>query len=242
MKPYFERDGIVIYHGDCREILPQLTEHIDLVLTDPPYLTNETGVPIRGRGVAAPRSDSTSIGMPWGYSLDWLDLTNPTHWVVFGNYRMLGGLCSTLEARATLGCVFTWRKENAPRMTRPVPRLDSEFVVWARQYGASCERMGEFRSMVIDVPMPQAGCFAVERFVEDGGKAVHPTQKPIAVVRPFIERLDAALVLDPFMGTGTTLRAALDCGRRAIGIELEERYCEIAARRLSQMALPLGAA
>jgi site-specific DNA-methyltransferase (adenine-specific) len=71
----------------------------------------------------------------------------------------------------------------------------------------------------------------------------HPTQKPIEVMRWCIEFFpDARTVLDPFMGSGTTLRAAKDCGRKAIGIELEERYCEIAAKRLSQMVLPLQVA
>lgn len=70
----------------------------------------------------------------------------------------------------------------------------------------------------------------------------HPTQKPLRVMRWSIEQagvMPDALVLDPFMGSGTTLRAAKDMGMRAIGIEIEERYCEIAARRLSQEVLDL---
>jgi hypothetical protein len=178
--------------------------------------------------------------MPWGYSLDWIELIAPQQWVVYCNYQMLGGLCSTLEARGILGCVFAWRKSNAPQMTRPVPRLDCEFVVWVRAPGADCGRMGQFRSMVIDVPMPQAGCMADERLVEFGsGKAIHPTQKPIAVVLPFVDRLNFEVAVDPFMGTGTTLDACKRLGRRAIGIELEERYCVIAARRLSQEVMAL---
>lgn len=238
MQPYYhdDRAGITIYHGDCREVLPQITA--DAVITDPPYKTRATGVPIRGRGVAPRRSDTAAVGMPWGYSLGWMELLAPRQWIVYCNYQMLGDVCSTLEARAILGCVFTWVKPNAPRMTRPVPRLDCEFVVWARAEGANCGRMGMFKSMVIEAPMPQAGCFADERFVEaGGGKAIHPTQKPIAVVLPFIDRLDFNIAVDPFMGTGTTLDACKRLGRRAIGIEIDERYCEIAARRLSQEVL-----
>jgi len=75
----------------------------------------------------------------------------------------------------------------------------------------------------------------------DGGK-VHPTQKPEALMRWCLERpgVPGGAVLDPFMGSGTTLRAAKDLGRRAIGIEIEERYCEIAAKRLAQEVLPFG--
>jgi site-specific DNA-methyltransferase (adenine-specific) len=69
----------------------------------------------------------------------------------------------------------------------------------------------------------------------------HPCPKPVTFMRWVVERCTASAdtVLDPFMGSGTTLRAAKDLGRRAIGIEIEERYCEIAARRLAQEVLPL---
>ena len=68
----------------------------------------------------------------------------------------------------------------------------------------------------------------------------HPTQKPIRVMRWCLDLMPAGDVLDPFMGSGTTLRAAKDLGRKAIGIEIEERYCEIAARRLGQEVLDFG--
>ncbi len=73
------------------------------------------------------------------------------------------------------------------------------------------------------------------------GYAQHPTQKPIAVVSPLIEYSSppGGTILDPFMGSGTTLRAAKDLGRRAIGIEIEEKYCEIAVQRLAQQVLPI---
>jgi site-specific DNA-methyltransferase (adenine-specific) len=68
------------------------------------------------------------------------------------------------------------------------------------------------------------------------GKLGHPTQKPISIIAPLIRcsASEGEVVLDPFMGSGTTLRAAKDLGRKAIGIEIEERYCEIAAKRMAQ--------
>lgn len=237
MKPYFQSQGIIditIYHGDCREILPTLSD-VDLILTDPPYLTSDSKVPIRGAGVAEVIEDTNSVGLPWGYSLDWIELCPQTqHWVVFANYRMLGGLCSRLEPTT----VFIWHKSNAPRMTRPVPRLDCEFIIWSRSPGASCEDMGKFQSMIVDVPMPQAGCFPSERILVPGSKkAAHPCQKPMAVVQPFIDRLHPRSVLDPFMGTGTTAVAAKLAGCSFVGIEIEERYCEITANRLRNPVL-----
>jgi site-specific DNA-methyltransferase (adenine-specific) len=70
---------------------------------------------------------------------------------------------------------------------------------------------------------------------------IHPTQKPVDLFHWCLEFFpDATTILDPFMGSGTTLRAAKDLGRKAIGIEIEERYCEVAVKRLAQEVLPLG--
>jgi site-specific DNA-methyltransferase (adenine-specific) len=74
-----------------------------------------------------------------------------------------------------------------------------------------------------------------------GTERVHVTQKPETLLREILLVAPPGAVLDPFMGSGTTLRAAKDLGRKAIGIELEERYCEIAARRMGQEVLDLGA-
>lgn len=237
MTPYYSDGGIEIFCGDCREILPTLGS-VDAIISDPPYLTSNSRVPIRGAGVGAIIEETNSVGLPWGYNLDWIEACRrlePRHWFVFANYKMLGGLCSALDP----SCVFVWRKNNAPRMTRPVPRLDCEFIVWSRN--GPCDRMGEFDSMVLDVGMPQAGCMADERILAEGSlSAAHPCQKPLAIVTPFIRRIDSQTILDPFCGTGTVLVAAKNLGRRAVGIEICERYCEISARRLSQRVFEFG--
>jgi site-specific DNA-methyltransferase (adenine-specific) len=222
--------------GNCEEVMQRLPM-VDAVITDPPYLNGDAGIVMGHDGVTRRFSDSVSVGMPWGYSLDWIDIANQLHplqWIVFSNYKMLGGLLTKLETVAEIGCVFTWCKSNAPRMIRPVPRLDSEFIVWARSAGASCVRMGEFQSMVLNVPMPQAGCFATERLLINGtGKAAHPCQKPLAVVMPFVERVTepGQIILDPFMGTGTTVEAALILNRNVIGIEIDRDYMDLAMVR-----------
>lgn len=224
-----------LYRGDCLEILPELSS-VDTVITDPPYLTGEACVPIRGKGVSERVNDSTSIGNPWGYSLNWVAAARSigvSQWVVFANYKMLGGVCTEIDPTT----VFVWRKSNAPRMTRPVPRLDSEFIVWGRGL-RGCGTMGMFDSMVIDIPMLQAGCFATERVLDPhSGKAAHPCQKPVAVVEPFVERLDADIVLDPYMGSGTTGVACINLGRKFIGIEKDPKYFDICCKRMEKALL-----
>lgn len=249
MTPYWEsEDGrAVVYCADAVEWLATLEPGmVDAVITDPPYLNGCSGVRLLSHGVAKAYKVSAMVGNPWGYSLAWIEAVKriaPLQWIVFANHKMLGGVCSALEAFLHIGNVFVWRKSNAPRMLRPAPRMDCEFIVWARTHDAKCDRMGEFDSSLLDVPMPQAGCFAVERLLAEGGKsAAHPCQKPIRVVEPFVRRLNAPVILDPFMGTGTTGVGALRNGRRFLGCDISEEYCAIAVRRLervlAQPALP----
>lgn len=230
-----------VVQADCLDVLPTLPDGcVDAVVTDPPYLTDDACVPIRGRGVSAPTHDSISIGLPWGFSTDWIDASahlEIMRWIVFCNYRMLSPVIATLEREAKLGAVFTWRKPNAPPMARNVPKMDCEFIVWAKSDKVNNGRAREFKSLVLDVNLPSAGCMATERVLIPGtGKAAHPTQKPIDIVLPFIERLTEKddLILDPFCGSGTTGVTAIRTGRRFIGIEISPEYCDIARRRIAE--------
>ena len=238
--------GYTLYQGDCLDVLPTLAAgSVDAVITDPPYLLTDSNVTIKGKGVSHPVQESKAVGMPWGYSTAWIDAVarlQPKHWVVYCNERMLAGVLAGLERHTVLGTVFVWRKPNAPPMIRNVPRLDCEFVIWAKHPKANNVRAREFPSLVLNVPLCQAGCFADERILQPrSGKALHPTQKPLAVVRPFVQRLTewGWTILDPFMGTGTTGEAARTEGRNFIGIELDARYYRIAERRIANAQPPL---
>lgn len=143
-----------------------------------------------------------------------------------------------------------WDMEPSAGLTEIVARYRSA-IVWGGNYYALPPSRGwfvwdklvrEFSSghcelawSTLDQPV-RAFSYSHGQLANEG--KLHPTQKPLPLMKWCIGFLDAGTVLDPFMGSGTTLRAAKDLGRRAIGIEIEERYCEIAAKRLSQETLP----
>ncbi len=197
MKPYYEHAGITIYHGDCRDVLPEI-KRADLVLTDPPYGIRD-------------------YGGKWGHKgeLGWDDMTFDTMGLIMdagANQIIWGGNYYSLPpSRGWL----VWFKRDS------VPSASSVELAWTSF---------DMNSRLID-------CTIASTNAERVG---HPTQKPLAVMQWSLSFTPGGgSVVDPFMGTGTTLVAAKRIGRRAIGIEREERYCELAAKRLSQEVLPL---
>jgi site-specific DNA-methyltransferase (adenine-specific) len=203
LKPYYEEEGITIYHGDCREILPQL-EPVDLVLTDPPYGTGW----VRGGGAVGEFSAKHERPEWDVFSMDWLALVKTKRLAIFTPVSRLEETCNAIPRRS----VIYYRKTNV----RPG---------------------GKDREPVVISPAISADDFTTY----NGDCPLHPCQKPIELIAWLIELLsvEGDTLVDPFMGSGTTLRAAKDLGRKAIGIEIEEKYCEIAAKRLGQMVLPL---
>lgn len=223
MKPYYEESGITIYHGDCREILPSLPK-VDLVLTDPPYglrlgdhLAAKDGRPghvlIRGRYASYDDSFENLIGIVIPAVKTAIDL-------------------------ATRAIVFCAN----PHVTEfPKPNVVGGIYFPAAQ-GRNAWGFGSCAIALMYGP----GCRVelgskptMGSSVQSSDKNGHPCPKPIAAMKHFVSlgSEPGNTVLDPFMGSGTTLRAAKDLGRLAIGIEIEERYCEIAANRLRQEVL-----
>lgn len=206
MTPYYERGGITIWHGDCREVLPGLAD-ADAVVTDPPYGSGRHRDD-RKRGERTPVKGS-HIYDSWDvFSTDWLTLVDGIPLAAFTSHANLARLIQALPSTAK---VAYWRKSNP----MPISPATEPIVVRGISVPAGAEWCG------YNGPTPE-----------------HPTQKPLALMVWILGFLgQRELILDPFMGSGTTLRAAKDLGRRAIGIELEERYCEIAAKRLEQEVL-----
>ena len=209
--PYYQHAGITIYHGDCREILPTLGR-VDAVITDPPYgigHKSNWGSTWMNTVIAGDHDTTVRDGIvQWSRDLPG---------VYFGTWK-------TPPVDGCVGCVV-WDKGPAFGMgDLAFPWKASFELAYIRGRGWSAENRGEG---VLRGPVMVSW--------ESRGRS-HPHQKPTWLLCHFIQRI-AGTILDPFMGSGTTLVAAKQLGRRAIGIEIEEKYCEIAAKRLSQEVL-----
>ncbi len=210
MTPYYEEPGITIYHGDCREILPQL-EPVDLVLTDPPYGIGKDGQK-RSDGAHGGRKAYEFLGWdgqrPTDSTFALLMAAADQHIIWGGNY-----FTDYLPAQAKW---FVWDKGQR------INQSDGE-LAWT-SLGGGALRICTFNRVELRM---------------DG--AEHPTQKPLRLIKWCLNQVPyAQTILDPFMGSGTTLVAARDLGRKCIGIEVERRYCDIAIERLRQRVLPIN--
>lgn len=253
MTPYYEHDGITIYHGDCRQILPAVArESCDLILADPPYGDTSLDWDVR--------------------DLAWLDLSEPTLKVTgsvwcFGSLRMFMAQASDLARGWRVAQDVIWEKHNGSSFHADRFKRVHEHAMQFYRKDSPWESIYKH-----PVTTPDATPTAVRRkrrpthtgraeqpgyVSHDGGPklmrsviyvrschggADHPTQKPEGILRPLIEYScpPGGTVLDPTMGAGSTLVVARELGRRAIGIELQEQYCEAAVRRLAQAALFVG--
>lgn len=233
MKPYYQDSSCTIYLGDCREILPQL-EPVDFCLTDPPWIARKDKITRRAGGVATVVNPSQGIG--YG-TIGEFDQKTQFDMLVICGFKELGQVIAVLEP---IRGVLIWHKPNGGiSVAYPCP-LDTAYIVWGARGKSKITGFQHWRSGVFSIPVPTAGCITNgERILtEPNGPAAHPCQGPINLYLE-LEKPMIGTILDPFMGSGTTLRAAKDLGRKAIGIEIEERYCEIAARRLAQEVLNL---
>ena len=244
MNPYYADDLVTIYHGDAFDVLPDLAG-VSALITDPPY---SSGGQFRGDrmqsviskyvqyGTIIERPEFTGDNRDQRSYLAWCSL-----WLTAARHAALPGcvvamftdwrqLPITTDALQAGGWVWrgigVWDKGNG---ARPQAGLTAqcEYVVWGTAGPSSID---VYLSGVFRQPSPR------------GDEKSHIAEKP----RPVMDWLAGlcpplGTVLDPFMGSGTTLVAAKNMGRRSIGIEIEERYCEIAAQRCSQEVLGLGA-
>lgn len=214
--PYYDDgNGIVIYHGDCRELLPL---EWDVMLTDPPYGISAD----RRQGARAGKRHGAAVApsRDYGPVQDWD--ARPAD--------------STLLRSLIINPSIIWGGNYFDLPSQ------SKWLVWDKQTGSNGYADAElaWTNLGGAVRTFRHQWMGMLQAASDSGNArVHPTQKPVPLMRWCLEQMPSGTVLDAFAGSGTTLVAAKDLGRRAIGIEIEERYCEIAAERLSQEVLAL---
>jgi len=209
------KDGQTIIHGDCRTVLAALLEPVDLVLTDPPYDIYAGA----GGGCFGKREALVNTGGFTDGGCDYGFLRSFTDWFCFCSRKQLPQLLAIATQRERWN-LLTWCKPNPLPTCNNKYLPDVEFIVHGFSKGRLYGDMADKASYVV---------------CPSGSKQTkHPNEKPTKIIRKLL-RLGSTkgdTVLDPFLGSGTTLRACKDLGRRGIGIEIEERYCEIAANRL----------
>lgn len=243
--PYYEKHGVRLYHGEAlASLLALAPASVDALITDPPY---SSGGQFRGDRTQSAKTKylanhsprQSVVGDFTGDNRDqrsfsqwcalWLDaarraMVPGAPACVFTDWRQLP---TTTDAFQAGGLVWrgiaVWDKTEAARPYLGRFRAQAEFVVWGS-----------------NGPMPDRGVGVVAGVVRAQNRrdelAHHLTAKPIEVMKHFVKICTpGGVVLDPFAGSGSTLIAAAQMGRRAIGIELDEANCEIAARRLEAL-------
>jgi len=223
--PYYDRAGVTLYHGDALDVLPSLSVNASMVITDPPYIT----------GVASFGENTCASG--WG------DVMHSA-----GFYAQVLGESKRLTAQEQ-GCAWifnSWR--SMPIMARASYLAQwaiTSMLIWDKEWiGASGPR-GLRSSYEMAALFCHAEFTIKDRSLPDIWRCKwhshkphgHPAEKPRALIERMIQAAGGGLVIDPFCGSGTTLDAAQSVGVPAIGIEIEERWCEVAARRLDQGSL-----
>jgi site-specific DNA-methyltransferase (adenine-specific) len=219
--PYYEDGDVRLFHGDCREITAWL--EADVLVTDPPYgVAYETGKQRRnGVGIVTPAGPRQRITGDHDCAArdEVLRLWSDRPALVFGSWRK--------PRPANTRHRLIWHKRNT------TPALGGGVWCGADEevYVLGDGWVGPRRTNVYVTDEARAG---------SGGLAAvvgHPTPKPVGLMEQLLESCPAGAVADPFAGSGSTLLAARAQGRRAIGVEIDESYCEVIARRLDQGVL-----
>lgn len=243
VKPYFQTDRVTIYHGDALAVLRQLASaSADLILTDPPYCAGgmteaektaakSQGV-LRGRDLKSPQRDwfaadnMTTGGLVWllrAALLQGRRILKPNRAaLVFADWRMVPHLAPALESSGLrYRNMLVWDKGSAGlgRGFKPRHEIVLEYTNGSTEYpvlnGSNVLRCGRVHA----------------------SRRRHPTQKPVDLLQELIRvtATPGGTVVDPFMGSGSTIVAALASGMNVVGSELDEQHCETAARRAERL-------
>lgn len=251
MKPYFEEDGIQLFLGDCREVLPQMEDaSVDFIFTDPPYghNNNNNGDLIHRREPALgrlPGGENPPLARP--ICNDGEEANELIRWSFYEWKRLL-------RAEGCCCCCCCCGGGPDPQFARWSLWMDEalsfkQMVVWDKgPIGMGWHYRRSYETVLVGHKGARCRWYDTSDHIENIIRHIpkiipqakdHPTPKPPALVEWFMllhtQRGD--VILDPFAGHGTTLRVAKDLGRRAVGVEIDEEFCEVTAKRLSQKVL-----
>jgi site-specific DNA-methyltransferase (adenine-specific) len=249
LTPYYSEAGITIYHGDCLDVMARLGSVADLVLADPPYSSGGAFRSDRNRTTGDKYQHThETIRVYDEFSGDNRDQRSFEKWSAWWLSECLhatkrGGVAGVFIDWRNVACItdavqmagwvyrglVPWHKGTDQRPRKGWFRHNVEFLVFASN--------GPLLTGATAPGMCQDGVLYCRM---NGSEKLHQAGKPPELFTEILSvRPDWQTILDPFTGSGSTLVAAKDAGRKAIGIEIEERYCEIAAKRLSQGVLGL---
>jgi site-specific DNA-methyltransferase (adenine-specific) len=242
MKPYYEDDAVTIYHGDTLNVLAEIGMSIDAVVTDPPYASGTRNETQRGSSGAMLRAgrfadnpimndQMTTTGFVWlmrqvGFAV-YPHLPDGGSFLSFIDWRQWPNLVAALETcNYRVQGMVVWDKGHFG--------MGNGF---RSQHELICHA-SKGTPTIYDKGVGNVLKFPRQEPID------HPSPKPEGLMQRLIETVTptGGVVLDPFMGSGTTLRAAKNLGRKAVGIEYEESYCEVAASRLCQEVFDFGKA
>jgi site-specific DNA-methyltransferase (adenine-specific) len=233
MTPYYSDESVTLYHGDCREVTAWL--EADVLVTDPPYGTQViNGLDVNhggyGRRQNAARDSRHASTRP-GVGREGFTIANDM----------------TTEVRDEVLAMWSARGPaltfGSPRMPEP-PGEWADRLVWDKKRPGMNGGPWRYRHEAIYVTagFERRSNDSVSIFTIWPDQADHIHAKPVELMCRLIDCAPLGTIADPFSGSGSTLVAAKQLGRRCIGVEIEERYCEIAAQRLAQDVLDFGAA
>ena len=241
MTPYYDDGTCVIYHGDALEMMSDLAaESCGILVTDPPYSSGTRQATDRKASGIPKRGEKWSrAGITWDTSFSAFGLSTYLNHLFRDARRVL-------RRAAHIYAFIDWRQYPLMVQTSEAAGLmQNNLIVWDKgvyALGTNWRSQHELIAFASNGPAEELAGHDIGNVLRcqrvSGGD--HPTEKPLEIVAPLMRYGSAGIVLDPFEGSGTTLVAAKQMGRKAIGIEIEERYCEIAAKRLAQEVLDFG--
>jgi site-specific DNA-methyltransferase (adenine-specific) len=218
MQPYFQNELVTLYHGDCLEVTEWLKA--DVLVTDPPY-----GVAWKSSTMSnaiKPKSEIINNDETPDVRDKSLELWGDRPALVFGSWKVA-------RPNNTRHRLIWHKKANIPGM-----RSHAWFSADEEIYVLGTGFLGKPEQNVLVTNDRRDGAYG------EVARLGHPTPKPVGLMERLIAKCPDGIIADPFSGSGATLVAARNLGRKAIGVEMEEKYCELIANRLSQEAFDFG--